>query len=479
MANHANPAGSDQQSALLAEMNKLALPEAQLSPIAHETPKATQADVRPDAAARPRRWLATLLIGSCAAAGVAFHFLPLFADEIERTYGAQPWLGKLESVFISRQLRDSVKPEDLDRWTSSLQSFASLSEDERSALVSTILLSNEKLEQRISRNATQLSQLSQSVNRVSARVGEGEKTVNDIFHESGRTNQRVDELRGTFEIELTKHVNATEARTSALETDIAAIGNMTAEKIGALVASVNALEARMAASTEGDKQFKEALLTLAADIVDRQKINEGEITTLKTRNHDEQSVIAAFDDRLVETNSRLASKSASMLVMLRLLNSMSTGALNISEIDQLADLAAGDASAVQRISELKALNGAKAPPLYVLRDRLRAMQPRVVAVARFEDLSWIRQTITSTQETLSTIGMASPLEPTISEVAIEKAMLSMDRGDLATALFELEALGPKSARLLSVWINEAKLRLALNEAVEQLINRMIAQVKKT
>lgn len=108
-----------------------------------------------------------------------------------------------------------------------------------------------------------------------------------------------------------------------------------------------------------------------------------------------------------------------------------------------------------------------------LRERYIALVPQLVArVPRQGDM--VQQAVTTMRGAVASIGLVAAPAPSDHEQAIEGVVQHLRRGNLAAAVGDAAALDPSLQPLLAGWLAQAGARLAVEQAVQETLLRMLA-----
>lgn len=108
-----------------------------------------------------------------------------------------------------------------------------------------------------------------------------------------------------------------------------------------------------------------------------------------------------------------------------------------------------------------------------LRERYIALVPQLVARApRQGDM--VQQAMSSMRGAAASVGLAAAPAPSDHEQAIQGVVQHLRRGNLAAAVGDAAALDPSLQPLLAGWLAQAGARLAVEQAVQETLLRMLA-----
>jgi hypothetical protein len=129
----------------------------------------------------------------------------------------------------------------------------------------------------------------------------------------------------------------------------------------------------------------------------------------------------------------------------------------------------------EAVAELSGLSSHAFLSHSALREQLRLLAPEALRDVDANTSSIWKKIASAKDQLLIALGYASPMEPTVSEIALRNAQSLLDRRQLNSALFELTASAPEVQKRLSVWISEARLRIRYDTAIDQLLQQVIRQ----
>jgi hypothetical protein len=132
-----------------------------------------------------------------------------------------------------------------------------------------------------------------------------------------------------------------------------------------------------------------------------------------------------------------------------------------------------DHAIAQNLVDLSALRGRSVLSHVALRERFYTLGPAAVREAMYNSTNAWAPLVSFKARIFVVLGISAPPEETVSEIAVRNAIGLVDRGQLRDALFELTASAPEVQKYLSVWIAEARLRLAYDAAIGVLLKHVI------
>ncbi len=132
-----------------------------------------------------------------------------------------------------------------------------------------------------------------------------------------------------------------------------------------------------------------------------------------------------------------------------------------------------DHAIAQNLVDLSALRGRSVLSHVALRERLYTLGPAAVREAMYNSTNVWAPLVSFKARIFVVLGISAPPEETVSEIAVRNAIGLVDRGQFRDALFELTASAPEVQKYLSVWIAEARLRLAYDAAIGVLLKHVI------
>ncbi len=108
-----------------------------------------------------------------------------------------------------------------------------------------------------------------------------------------------------------------------------------------------------------------------------------------------------------------------------------------------------------------------------LRERYAALQPQLLARAPRPD-GLVQQATLTVRAAASGIGLMSAPAPTDQDQAIAGVAQQLRRGNLAAAVADAAALDPTLQPLLAGWLAQAGARLAVEQALQETLLRMLS-----
>lgn len=164
------------------------------------------------------------------------------------------------------------------------------------------------------------------------------------------------------------------------------------------------------------------------------------------------------------------------LIAARIALRHAAGALDRDDAAVLAALAADEPSLVEPVARLKVLADQDIPTLSALRDRYHEQQQAAAAMARRARLDWWQVPVSYARSGLSDWGISSPAVEEKDQAVIRSVSDELDAGRLERALFELQAGSQELRAELSSWESAARLRLALDETVLEIVDGVLNQI---
>jgi len=391
----------------------------------------TQHSSREVSKARTRKFLLlTSFLISVTSIGI--QFLPVIADRLEKHTTIPQWLLRLEASMVNRNVRGALTSNDLARMEDYVEAFKALP-----ANAQTFFRTAVDFEQSVANIAT----LREEMDQLKRRLAEG-----NLVQE--RINARV-----------------TQAETLVLSqaSDIIILRGSLDPRFEGVLEQLERIDQQFATKSD----VSHVLGPINSKLIEMQN-------SIATTNSIDGRLRKVEQHTSELLHSRL-SRNTVQLLLSRLLSAAHSIPIDGRDIDMLAHITAQDPFLAGKFSELKILAGMGIPPIFVLRDQFRALQPKLLDLARTEGQSSIGSAIASVRVTLQNWGLSSNRNPVLGELAIENANNALNQGDLSKALFELEVAPPKTRRLLAVWSNQAKLRVSMDRLFGELVNHMATQ----
>lgn len=164
------------------------------------------------------------------------------------------------------------------------------------------------------------------------------------------------------------------------------------------------------------------------------------------------------------------------LIAARIALRYAAGALDGSDVTVLAALAADEPSLIEPVARLKVLADQDIPTLGALRDRFHKKQQAAAAIARRARLDWWEVPVSYARSGLSDWGISRPAAEEMDQAVTRSVADELDAGRLARALFELHAGSLELRAELSSWESAARLRLALDETVLEIVDGVLNRI---
>lgn len=183
-----------------------------------------------------------------------------------------------------------------------------------------------------------------------------------------------------------------------------------------------------------------------------------------------ETVLGQHDQRLAVATA----PQVGALLVARLALVSVNRAMTATDVEQLTGVAALDPALSEAVATLKVLAGQDIPSLAALRSQFEAARTPALSEARSTQLPWWQVGISSARSTMSDWGIARPLQESKDELIVTQAQRRLDLGDIRGALFELDSASPELKNALTLWLDQAHLRLSLDDALFQLVDSMIS-----
>ncbi|SLN15256.1 uroporphyrinogen-III synthase [Oceanibacterium hippocampi] len=281
----------------------------------------------------------------------------------------------------------------------------------------------------------------------------------------GELRQRIDELAGRIDAGT-----GADADTDALAAEIAELrqgANGIENEIAALGARVDrnaTLSGDLSSQASDIGALREKLSALEQQTAEREAA--GEKATA-----DAQSRI----ERLEAAREARAGLDERMALALAI-NQLSAATQGSSPFDQELAVASGLAGEALQptLAELVPHAAAGLPTLAELRASFDEEARQIVQAAReLEDGDWLGHAMARIASVI-TIRRVGEVEGVEADAVVARAEVLLARGDLAGAVAELDGLTGAAATAAADWLGQARARLALDTAIEQLHQRVIA-----
>lgn len=176
--------------------------------------------------------------------------------------------------------------------------------------------------------------------------------------------------------------------------------------------------------------------------------------------------------------ARADRRSISILPIL-LMKIAQTNSLDKVDVDRLELYFADDPEFNRLLTNLKSVMAANPKPFYVLRDEFKSRLSEASSIARTESVGFVGRIGLWFGDVAYSLGFSEKRNRSASELALIAGLENLDRGKLAAALFELEPLGKETKLFLGRWYVEAKQRLAVDETLEKIQDRLYTAVDRT
>ena len=161
------------------------------------------------------------------------------------------------------------------------------------------------------------------------------------------------------------------------------------------------------------------------------------------------------------------------LIAARIALRHAVGALDRNDAAVLADLAAEERSLIEPIARLRVLADQDIPTISALRDSYHERRQAAAATARRARLDWWQVPVSYARSGLSDWGISWPGAEEKDQAVIRFVSDELDAGRLERALFELQAGSLELRTELSSWESAARLRLALDQTVLEIVDGVL------
>ena len=161
------------------------------------------------------------------------------------------------------------------------------------------------------------------------------------------------------------------------------------------------------------------------------------------------------------------------LIAARIALRHAAGALDRNDVALLAELAAEEHSLVEPVARLKVLADQDIPTLGALRDNYLDRRKAAAATAGRARLDWWQVPVSYARIGLSDWGISRPAAEAKDEDVIRTVSEELDSGRLEQALLELQAGSFELRTELSSWESAARLRLALDQTVLEIVDGVL------
>lgn len=164
------------------------------------------------------------------------------------------------------------------------------------------------------------------------------------------------------------------------------------------------------------------------------------------------------------------------LIAARIALRHAAGSLDGKDVNVLAALAADEPSLIEPVARLKVLADQDIPTLSALRDRFHRQQQDAAATARRARLDWWEVPVSYARSGLSDWGISRPAAEEMDQAVTRSVADELDAGRLERALFELHAGSLELRAELSNWESAARLRLALDDTVLEIVDGVLNRI---
>jgi len=145
----------------------------------------------------------------------------------------------------------------------------------------------------------------------------------------------------------------------------------------------------------------------------------------------------------------------------------------LREYQAMAELAP-DGAISRTAAEVLLSHAARGIPTEAeLRDRFVAMAPQLIARAPRQGDA-LDSTLSFVRGSFASVGLTAPPAPSDQEQAIASIAQHLRRGNLGAAVADAAALDPTLQPLLAGWLAQARARLAVEQAVQETLLRVLA-----
>ena len=245
--------------------------------------------------------------------------------------------------------------------------------------------------------------------------------------------------------------------TSAVAADAAQTGFGSAPAMHALVARLEGLEARLAALDATVQRV--GLRSTAAEAV------SGRV-----------AAIAEQVERLAAEQERPTERFMAAALLLQA--SITTPRPWLREYQAMVDLAP-PGSLSRPAAEVLLSHAARGVPSEAeLRERFAVLMPQLIARAPRGETA-LGSTVAAVRGGLASVGLTTPPPPTDQEQAIAGVAQQLRRGNLAAAVSDAASLDAGMQPLLSGWLAQARARLAVEQAVQETLLRLLSPAARS
>ncbi len=277
---------------------------------------------------------------------------------------------------------------------------------------------------------------------------------------------------------------AAEARATALATRIDGVE----PKLAALAARIDETAPRLAgldAAIKGRLDAIDGGIAAARTSIDEIRAQIAALSPLAERTGRVEAEAAAIAKRLDETvgaldeiKRRAAGPERLLVAVLQLQISSQAGRPFAEELRLIRQIIGADAALARPLESLSVPAQRGAPTLADLRDQFGQASGVIVERGVRDSRTWIERVGAGVKGTLAGVGLAPPPPLTPVEASVAETQRQLANGNLLAALTEIETLDAPVRALAGGWIAQARLRLAVDQAVGAVTNAALERASR-
>lgn len=313
--------------------------------------------------------------------------------------------------------------------------------------------------------------------RVARMFGPGDERIGAVETRADQTTQRLDQI---------------ERGVATLRDDLAALrqqapaaapaGGADAGRLDQLAQRLQALEgaqaervdpAQVAALDQGLQRLGREIAQVQETVAGLSKSAADAATVLRLTDR-----IEAAEGAVREARSRVNVAQNLLLAVGQLREAANRGEGFDAELRAVGAIAGADPEVARPLEALAPLAGKGVPTRAVLADRFDDLAGRIVR-ADFgpDEDGWWRQTVQRLASVVTIRRTEGDVAGDSVAAMVARAESALDRGDLAGATKELQALQGPAAQTAAPWLTDARARLAAEQALSDLTAHVVAQTK--
>ncbi|HLT02417.1 MAG TPA: mitofilin family membrane protein [Geminicoccaceae bacterium] len=295
---------------------------------------------------------------------------------------------------------------------------------------------------------------------------------------------------------------AAEQRVASLEREVADLASSVAglqdaapsagaagdQAVADLRARIDALEQRLDQADAAGRQIEQLTARLdgleqqidagragTAGLGDQMTALSGRLGALSARVDALGETVEQVRQEIAATEDRRTQAAALALALTELDAAIEQGAPFEEQLDNLRGLDAADPALAEALEALAPAATSGVPTLPALRNAFAESANRIVNATRVPEGEGLLQQAAANLKSLVTVRpVGADVEGDDAAARVARAEAALDRGDLAAAVAEVEALEGGAARAAEPWLADARRRLAAEQALAGLQERTSA-----